>query len=273
MKLGLRALIIISLFQLPGCANVFRGPSSKTSDEIYFEEAQKAMDTSNWDLAITNFKSISPDFAARQDVIEAWAGTYAGKCGLDFIGYFTSLATASLAGSTFFLYLMKAWNGKKIFPQYCTLAQKKMEEVSPNPLNRTAAENLFMAVLGMVKIGVYIKANADPTDTGAPAVTFDSCTSLPVADNNEIVTGLGLVTSNLVYLTAALSAGSISGALTSVNSACGLSPGVCGKTDASTVTASDRKTIDAFLATSATNPTAAIGIGSCANAAVIPCCP
>ena len=273
MKICINAFLIFSLLQLSGCANIFRGPSSKTTDEVYFEDAQKAMDTLSWDLAITNFKSISPDFASRRDVIEAWAGTYAGKCGLDFIGYFTALSNASLAGSTFFLFLMKAFDGKIISPQYCTLAQAKMEEISKNPANRTASENLFMAILGMVKIGVYLKTNADPTDTGAPAPAFDSCTSFPVADNNEIVTGLGLITSNLVYLTAALASGSISGALTSVNTACGLSPGVCGKTDAATVTASDRKIIDAFLKTSGANPTAPIGIGNCANNLVIPCCP
>lgn len=273
MNTFLKALLIISMASFLGCANVFRGPSNKTSDEAYFENAQKAMDTQDWDLAITNFNLLSSDFKSRPDVIEAWAGTYAGKCGLDFITYFAALGNASLAGSTFFTFLMNAFTGRAIAPQYCTMAQAKMEEISAAPANRSSSENLFMAILGMVKIGVYLKKNADTNDDGIPDVAFDACTSLPAADNKEITTGLGLLTTNLTYLTAVLSSGSVSGALTAVNAACSLSPGACGKTDATTVSPADLNSIDDLLKTSSSNPTVPLGIGNCVNPVATLCCP
>jgi hypothetical protein len=273
LKKGLSGLLILSFLPLAGCSNIFKGPSSKTSDEAYFEDAQKAMDNMDWDTAIANMNNLSVEFKIRYDVIEAWAGAYAGKCGLDFIGYFTALGSASLTGSTLFKFLMNAFTGKVIFPSYCTLAQAKMEEISTNPLNRTAGQNLFMAVLGMVKIGVYLKKNADTNDDGIPDPTFNACSSMSVADTNEITTGLGLITTNLTYLTAAMAAGSISGALTTVNTACSLSPGACGKTDPTTVSAGDRNSVTDLLSTASTNTTAPLGIGTCVDPLVAPCCP
>ncbi len=257
------------LFPFLGCSNVYQGMANKTSDEALYEDVQILMDKQEWDEAITKLNSLSTNFKVRSDVIEAWAGVYAGKCGLNFIDYFGALGSANLGGTTIFAYLMGAWSGKTTNASYCTLAQTKMEELGATPALRTPGQNMFMAVLGMVKIGVYLKESY-PTDGVAAAV----CTSSAANDAiiKEVVTGMGLLTTNITYLTAVLSNSSLTGSLDTVNTVCGSFPGACGKTDPTLVNTSD---IDAFkdlLKTDRTNATAPLGIGNCVDPTVVPCC-
>jgi hypothetical protein len=240
--------------------------SNKTSDEALYEDAQNLVDDQDWDGALEKFAAMGSEFGARTDVIQSWAGAYAGKCGLNFIDYFTALGDADLSTTTIFAYLRDAWVGNDaIDPTSCTLAQTKMEEISANPALRTAGQNLFMAVLGMVKIGVYLQHDR----------STDAC-SFTTSVTTEIATGLGLITSNLVYLTAALGSGTITDALDSVNSVCNnpaFPAGTCGKTDPSDVTTSVLDTFHDLLKTDPTNPTAPLGVGNCVDPTVTPCCP
>lgn len=263
-----------------GCANVFEGMANKTTDEALFEDVQKLMDDESWDEAITKLNSMSSEYKARSDVIEAWAGVYAGKCGLNFLEYFKTLGDANLAGTPLFKFLMNAWTGETVSPSYCTLAQTKLEEISTSASQRTPGQNLFMAILGMVKIGVYLRSYADRDgagNLGDGTAEINVCTNdasnLANANLDEIVTGMGLITTNLAYLTAVLSNNSISGALTTVDTACQASPGACGRTNAADVTNADRDLFRDILNTSASNPTAAVGVGACSNALVTACCP
>lgn len=287
-KLILLPFLMVSLTFL-GCSNVFKSASQKDTDAALYEDALKMMDSQDWDGAIAKFTSMSANYKTDSEVIESWAGALAGKCGLDFIGYFTNLGSASLTGSTIFKYLMNAWTDKIIYPNYCTLAQSKLEEISTNPANRTSGQNIFMAVLGMVKIGVYLRNNMDvdganglgdgTTDAPPGGFTYSSCASTRLSDANlnEVITGLGLVTANLVYLTAVLSSGSMTGALNAVNTACASLSGACGKTDPAQVTNVDRQLLRELLSTGPSNPTYAMGIETCNKDFLNPpgnfCCP
>lgn len=277
--------VISGSLTVTGCANLFEPASDKTSDAALFEDAQKAIDKAEYDTAIKKFQAMSASYKTQTDVIESWAGALAGKCGLDFISYFTTLGTVSLTGSTIFKFFMQAWSQKMINPVYCTAAQVKMEEISTNPLLRTNGENLFMAILGMVKIGVYLRAYADTDGVGnlgdgIPDAAFNVCTNnsanFPDAALDEVITGMGLITSNLTYLTAALSAGSITNALATVNTACSVSPGACGKTDPTTITAADRDVFRDILKTDERYTNLPLGLGYCDPATVLVptlCCP
>ncbi len=279
LKNYLRILSVLVLLPGLGCSNIYQNMANKTSDEALFEDVQMSVDSQDWDTAITKLNSLSSDFKKRTDVIESWAGVYAGKCGLVFIDYFTTLGNADLSTTTIFAYLMNAWTGKVVNPTYCTLAQTKMEEISTNPANRTSGQNLFMAILGMVKIGTYLRTYADRNGTGNLGdgtaeinVCTNDASNLPDAIVTEIVTGMGLLTTNLTYLTGVLSSGSITGSLDTINTFCNSMSGACGRTSSSDVTNSDRDNFRDILKTNSANPTAPFGIGNCANAAVVPCC-
>lgn len=273
-----KTAILILLF-LSGCSNIYEGLSNKTSDEAIYYDVQNLMDAQDWDTALTKLSSLSSDFAAKTEVRETWAGVLAGKCGLDFLAYFSALGSADLSSSTLFKYFMNAFTGKTVNPNYCKLAQAKIEEISTSPAARTSSQNLFMAILGMVKMGVYLRGDFDVNGTGNLGDgTVDSepaiCNTTPMsdADLDEVITGFGLLTTNLTTLTTALSSGSVSTALGTLNAVCGAISGICDKTSTSAITGGDRANFRDLLRTSSSNPTAPLGIGSCANAAVTPCC-
>jgi len=281
-KKYVRILTVILVLPFMGCSNVFQGMADKTSDEALFEDVYKLVDEQDWDTAIEKLEALSDTYKTRTDVIEAWAGVYAGKCGLNFIDYFGALSDADLSSTTLFGYLMNAWTGKTVSASYCTLAQTKMEEINISPGSRTSGQNLFMAVLGMVKIGVFLRTYVDRNGTdnlGDGTAELNVCTddasNLPAAAVTEVATGLGLITSNLIYLTAVLSNDSITGAFDTVDQICTQPAfsGICGKTTASDVTDSDRAIFRDLLKTGPTNPTAALGVGTCDDIGVVTCCP
>ncbi len=262
------------------CQNVFKNGANKTSDEALYEDAQKAMDSLSWDEAITKFAGLSANFKSKPEVIEQWAGAYAGKCGLNFITYFANLGSSDLTGSTIFKYFMNQFTGIAVSPQHCSLAQTKMEELGFTAGARSASQNLFMAILGMVKVGAYLRgiADVDGTDNlgdGTADGTYDSCDSsvnLMTDELNEVITGMGLITENIAYLTAALggSAGAVGDALDDLAAVCG--GGACGITDPADVTVTERDLFRDLLKTGTLNPTAPMGIEACADVGVTTCC-
>lgn len=256
------------LIAFSGCANPFTDSAKKDTDEAIFEDIQKAVDGSDWDSAITKFNSLSTAYKSRRDIIEAWAGTYAGKCGLNLLTYASNLTNATLTGTTFFKFLMAGFTTTAVNPTYCDLAQAKMEEISALASGRTADENFFMGILGMAKMGTYLRSLADVDQDGATDVTFDSCMagSLPDANLNNIITGMGLLADNVSYLIAT----GLTGSIATLTGLCGAS---CGKTDPATVTVGDRDAFRDILKTGSTNSTLPYGIESCANPLVTPCCP
>ena len=104
---------------------------------------------------------------------------------------------------------MQAFKTVAVQPTYCTLAESKMNEISPNAALRSADDNLFMMFLGMAKIGTYLKFEADTDGDGLIdrlPTNFDAClgngSAVPVAHSfsdpeiKEIVTGLGQILTN-----------------------------------------------------------------------------
>ncbi len=269
-------LMALSLLST-SCSNVLTAMANKETDDAYFETAQKSMDSQDWDTALTALELMSETYKARTDVIEMWAGVLAGKCGFDFITYFNSLGSASLTGSTIFKYFMNAFTGKSVSASYCALAQLKMEEIGSIPSARTSGQNLFMAILGMVKIGVYLRSLADVDGTNGLGddttdASFDSCSTASISDANlnQVISGLGLISANVAYLTAVLSSTTVTSSLTTLTTVCGTS---CGITDPNSVGAADRTTLRDLLKTGSANPTAPMGIESCNDVGVITCCP
>lgn len=277
----MRYFILLIFVVTTGCSNIYEGLANKTSDEAIYQDVQTLMDDQDWDTALTKLASLSSSYASKTEVRETWAGVLAGKCGLNFINYFQTLGSVDLSGTTLFKYFMNAFTGSIVSPESCTQAQAKMEEISTDPTARTSGQNLFMAVLGMVKMGVYLRSYLDQNGTdnlgdgsvdGTKNVCTNDASNLPDAALDEIITGFGLLTTNLTTITGVISSGSASTSLSSLNTVCTAVSGVCNKTSTSSISASDRNNFRDLLNTSSANTTAPVGVGACANATVTPCC-
>ena len=285
-------LCCLFAFQLISCSNIFEKAASKTTDEAILEDATKALDSLNFDSAISKFSELSTEYKTRQDVIEQWAWALAGKCGMDFITFFTNLGQATLSGSTIFRYFMSAFDQVVIDPASCKLAEEKMNEISPSPSSRNANQNLFMMILGMVKIGTYLRYEADRDSTsslgdGSMDAGFDACTvsatDLPAnppvigqfSDNDikQIVTGLGQVIMNFTAVGASVLGTDATAALSGLTTTCAALPtNPCNITDPANVDATTVTLMRQLLHTAPTNPALALGIGGCTNADVTQCC-
>lgn len=268
IKSFLASILSVSLFISSGCTNPFKEAAKKDSDEAKLEDIRKMLNDKKWDEALAQLEALSDFQKSQVSVIETWASVYAGKCGLDFIAYFDALGSADLSSSSMFKYFMNAFTGVSVSPADCQLAQEKIEEISVDPAERSSGQNLFMAILGMVKIGTNLRGIADTDGTGGlgDGTTdggFDAC-NMTQAQANAVMTGVGLITSNLTALTDTLSDGSITDALGDLNTVCA---GNCGKTDSSLVTDPERLLLINLVATSPTNPNPGqnLGIGSCTN--------
>lgn len=262
----------LSLILFIGCANIFEPAGDKNSDEALYEEAQKYVNDSDYDSAIEKFEAISATFLAQEEVRKAYAGALAGKCGLNFLEYFNSLSGAS---SVIFKWFMNAFTDKVIDPDSCAEAQAQMELLSESKGSLDDGEKLFMAILGMVKIGTNMRHKADVDGAsnlgdGSMDAGFNVCANVNDTSHftddemKQIITGFGLVLLNISTL------GSNGNNLGDVSDACDdITPNPCEITDVDSVTADS---IDFFrnLIDSTT-----YGIGSCANtgALILTCCP
>lgn len=273
-----RFILVVFLFCV-ACSNIYQGMSNTSTDEAMLENAKMAMDEQNWDTALTEFGSMSSGFKARNDVREAWATVLAGKCGLNFYTFLATVSSANLSSSTFFKFLMNVYTGKVVSPTHCAQAQAKLEEISTDPNSRTESQNLFMAMLGLVKMGTYLRTYADRNGTGNLGdgtaevnVCTNDASNLPDSVLDQIITGLGLVTKNSSALTAVVGSGAISSTIGNLTTFCSATPGLCDTTDATAITGSQRASFRDLLNTSSTNATAPFGVGSCSNILVTPCC-
>lgn len=275
------AKVALSLFLLlSACSNVLESTAGKTTDGALYEDALKAMNKKDYTTALANFSKLGGGWQSRSDVMENWAYAYAGDCGLDFIAYFTQLQNAALGGTTFFKFLMNAWTGIAINPASCTNAQLKMEALWASS-GATASQQLFMSILGLVKMGVYVRSKADVDGAGnlgdgsvdaAYGAGTGSCNNAVSAHTltdpeiQQIVTGLAIFIQNLAGLSASLSA-SMSAQLSVLQTACGtLTPNPCNTNLVANVDPTMIKSMRDLLESQI------FGIGTCALAPSM-CCP
>lgn len=279
--MSIRTILILLCFisGVLSCSNVFTGAATKDSDEALYEDALKLMDRQSWDSALAKMDEISNGFKQREDVLETWAGIYAGKCGLNFAEYFDALGNASLSGSTLMLYFMNAFTQRAVDPSSCYQAQLRIEQIGATSAERSAGQNLFMAILGMVKIGTYLRNDADTDGAnnlgdGSADAGHNSCMAGSISDGNlnQIISGMGLITDNLTALSAVIAGGDIDDALDDIQAVCG---GGCGETDPDQVAAGARDIFRDILRTGPGHPNASFRFGidnACNDDPPLTCC-
>lgn len=223
-------LVIFAGLQTSCGGNFFKDLSTKDTDAAKYEDALKAIDLGDYAAAVASIESMSATAKAQTKTIQTWAGAYAGKCGQNFIALISGLSNSSGAP---FLFFMQAFTAVAVDPASCYLAQQKMELLG-NSSQRTSDQNLFMFVLGISKLGTYLKASADllpATGVGGDGVadaTFSACANQPAPGTpmmtdeqiNQVVTGLGLIFDNLSAVGSSISGSSAVAGLDAFKATC-----------------------------------------------------
>ncbi|MEK6773309.1 MAG: hypothetical protein AABY64_05180 [Bdellovibrionota bacterium] len=240
MKYFFKILLVFPLISSCG-GNMYNDISSKNSAAALLEDAKNALDDQDYSTAITkilemqssnldSYMTCRTTDGRRNCPREILAGAYAGKCGFNFL---TFIGTISSSSGAVFKFLMNTFTSTTISPDDCYEAQKVIETIGTGSA-LTSDQQIFMALLGMAKIGVYLRDEADTDQDGATDVIFNSCDTIDIAgvssgisDTNvkQVITGLGLF---LTYSASLSSSGSATTDLSAISAVCGAA---CNVTD------------------------------------------
>ncbi len=236
--------MIIFLLLFTSCSgNLFNELSSKTGDEDYIFLAQEYLDNEQYDLAIDVITNkLSTDGQTKVQAREILASSYGGKCGLNFVDYTQKLA-AQATGSSFYI-LMSPFIGVAVQPQFCRTALDTMELIGTTA-TRTANQNAFTAVVGMVLIGTALRGYADLAPAlGDGTADVDLCAGVTDAQIDDVVIGFGYMSKNFSAVSSSLIGGSSSTALNGVIASCSAAAGAsCQITDPALITSPIRDTV------------------------------
>lgn len=206
-------------FLVLGCGgNLFQLTAKKDTSDAIYQDARSALNNLDYDTAISKILELQTKdstYYLRCEKVdgvkvcprEDLAGAYASKCGLNFVNFVSSLTSSS--GSPF-LFFMQKFKSIAVAPSNCYEAQKVIESFGASASARTSEQNLFMAILGMAKMGTYLREVADVDQDGSTDATFDSCDSGKISEDylRQVVSGMGLVIDNLAAVSAVLSGNS-----------------------------------------------------------------
>jgi hypothetical protein len=238
--------------------------SGKTSHNAIIESVRKYTNDQNYTAAIEIIEANPTMVTTREDKF-LFASAYAGGCGLTFAGLFDSLATASGSPMEF---SKNAFTSIDVVPAYCYEAQLWIEAIGASA-SRTTNENMAMFMIGIAKVGTYLRNRADADKDGVLDVGYDSCdnTKLPRDDIKQVITGFGLMIENLAAIGTNISGG-LSSDISTVSAACTLLGLTCSATDPSAISDADA---DEFRDAVKSDKTSDFGIESCAIN--VTCCP
>lgn len=244
--------------------NLFQAMSSKTSHDAIVEEVKKLTNEQRYSEAIELIEDNPTMVTTREDKL-LFAAAYAGSCGLTFGGIFESLSSASGSPMEF---AKDAFTAIPVTPEHCYEAQLWIQDIGTSE-NRSTNENIALFLVGLAKVGTYLRNRADADMDGVLDATYDSCddADLPRDEVKQVISGFGLMIENIAALGTNI-AGGFSTSVTGIGAACtglGLS---CTTTDPTGITDADADEFrDAIKSSSSTG----IGIESCALSAA--CCP
>lgn len=260
------------------------------TDQALYIQAQQDMDNSDWSDAINILTNqLSSSYRAQSSVVQALSGAYAGQCGLNFPDLVNSMKQAN-SSTVLFSYIMQAFQGVTAQTTYCDQAITTMQTLG-TVLTRTTDQNLFLAILGVTRIGTtlnnefhlttadggtdasfsvcnnYVGGSATDGYTaaeiaaGAPAPPAQPDYFLTDAQVQTIAAGVGLIFENLTALSSAFAttAGPLMTSINTAKTECESIVGVgnCSVTSPSAVSAQLIYAYRILLDTSI------MGIGSC----------
>lgn len=247
MEVLKRFFILILLTSCTG--NLLQTLSSKSGDEDFIIEAQKALNAEDYDGAISIITTkVSGAGQITIPARETLASAYAGKCGLNFLDYTTALAAQS-TGSPFRI-LMTPFVGITVSPSHCRTALSTMELIGTTQ-TRTANQNAFTSIVGMVLIGSALRAYADvaPAD-GDGIADISLCSGVTNTQMDDIIIGFGFMSKNFYAVSSSLVGSGASDGITDMIATCTLIAGSsCEVTDPTLITTQMRDTVRDFANT------------------------
>ena len=265
--------IVAASFIFIGCNNnAFDGLSSKTTDDALLEDARKAVNQQEYQVAIDIITTqLTASAQAQTEAKQILANGYAGKCGLNFVTFVSGLSTAT-SGSAFRL-LSSPFVGQAVDPASCYTSLQVMDSIG-STAQRTADQNAFTSVVGMTLIGSAIRLYTDAAPTsshgdGTEDVANSSC-ALTNQQIDYVILGFGYMANNFSYLSNQLgstSQGTISGVVSVCNGIPGVSCIVTDPTQISTLLRDTMKdllnTTDYGVGTVTTGGNAVTLVGAC----------
>ncbi|MFZ3230536.1 MAG: hypothetical protein WA160_10060 [Pseudobdellovibrio sp.] len=216
--------IILVLIIASGCAkNIFQSASSSSSDDSLLIDAKLAINSFDYSSAITIVTTkMSASGQAQVAAKDVLASAYAGKCGLNFVSYLNSLATASSTQA--FALMMTPFVGIVADPAACLLALKTLDTVGTSA-QRSANENAFAAVVGMSLLGSQIRVSADIAPVNGDGIADANICNMSNAEMDNVILGFGYMVENFAFLSVKqLGAGS----QTAINNLVGVCAAVSG---------------------------------------------
>ena len=255
-----------------GCnQNLFDEITDKDTDVARFFQAKQEINKKNFTEAIDLMDQLEPDFLNDRERLSVYASAYAGRCGLDFLGLFTSVregVRGSLLGVLMGAFKESSKRGIGGHED-CTKAVQILEGLGDENL-RDGNENLLIAFISFARIGSILDAFADEDNDGAVDTDFNQCVNdeenLPEAQVREI---------GASFATALLSLGALgtnyaTGATDSIESLCNTGGAIslstlCTKTDPAAFTPEEVRALRYMIGSRD------LGIGSCGENDFISC--
>lgn len=255
MKRNILYLFFFSGLFMTSCGpNALSGLGSESSDEYYLEEALKANNAQSYDQAINILlNKLSSGGKSTIKAKELLAGAYAGKCGFNFINYTTALSAVS-GTTTAFGTAMKPFVGVQTTPSYCLSALQTMDTLG-TPGQRTANQNAFTSITGLVMMGASLRTYADASPVNGDGVMDGAnfiCSAANVSNDkmDDIIVGFGYFSTNFAYVSASLLGSSSFSSLNDIVTMCNSVSGVtCSVTNKANVSSATRDTIRDFINT------------------------
>lgn len=273
MLRGIRFLFCtLLLFQISCSVNILEEFGDPDTDMAKYHEAQALISKGSFDSAISVIESMSTAFQTRGSVRSLYASAYAGRCGLDFLGFIDTLG--GMGTNRLFQFLMAGRNGATLAQQAdCAQAIDIIESIGANASDRTDDDNIFMAMVSFFQIGNILNIYADANDDGT-ADWADGCNNASFAEADVRAFGAALMTA--LNSISAISNAPIGGDQTSeIDAVCAAianppisETDICTKTDPAAFDATELR----ILRTLAVENTD-VGVGSCVGDITTCLCP
>lgn len=228
-------LLIFYLLMTVSCSNIFLPVADTTTDAALYEDGLKALNNQDYSTAIEKLTALkTPEYTESAVVKMNLAGAYAGRCGFNFINYIGQMSSPDTGGSSVFQFLMNQWTTASTARADCKSAEEVVKSITPTYVGRSADQSLFLTLLGLAKMGIYLRELVDtdqdgtadnpPFDVTVPTDGF--CLTNNISDENiaEIGTGLALFIANLTNVGASFSTSLDTTTITAACTAVGTPP-------------------------------------------------
>ena len=256
----IKILILAPLVWLSSCGDNAFEPfaQNSTTDEAVMYDVETLMNDQDYAGVITKITAQTTAFQARTDVMEYLTEAYLGKCGFQFLDFFSYFGGVS--DNQLFRKFSYAFSERAVSPSDCYTAQLKAEELSSSSEKKT----MLLLFIGMAKFGTYLRASLDvdgSAGNGNGVAEKSACTTANISDANmkQVITGLGLILQNFAGLIGDLLGADTSTAITTFLADCEAALGdvdtdLNGSNDANSKVLAFRAMIDA---------SSSMGLGTC----------